>query len=355
MRSRTWRMVILLAVMVIAGQRDVLGCTCGMSGPPCQATWMVDSIFVGTVISISPIDHVSLGEPYQSNLVTFKVERGYMNTAPGSLQIVTGMGGGDCGYRFKTGHTYLVYASKSGSVSWLTTGICSRTRPIADATEDLSYLATMGGTTGGGQVYGRVKETRRDPAEPEWLDYGPLEGIGVSVRGTTFFRDVLTDRDGRFQIPNIPVGTATISIAVPHGYAPEHFESEIEIRDPRACSQVDLTVQPRARASGFVMDASGRPVAGVDVDAVAEELAGFRPEPYQQPVKTDESGAFEFRDLPPGRYVFGVNLTKRTYPLNRPLGASVFLPGTIVASDATVFELKAGDTKEVGVLRLVPR
>jgi hypothetical protein len=354
MTSQAWRTVILVGALTIAGESEVLGCTCPMSGPPCQATWMADSIFVGTVVSMRPIELDSSGQPYQANLVTFDVERGFMHAAPGSLQIVTGMDGGSCGYRFKAGAKYLVYASKNDS-SFLIAGRCSRTRPIADALEDLSYLQTMGGTGGGGRVYGRVKEIRRDPAEPDWTDYGPVEGLYVTVRGTTFLRDVLTDRDGRFQIAGLPIGMATISIAVPQGFAPATFEQEFEIRDPRACSQMDLTIQPRARASGFVLDGSGRPVAGVEVDAVAEELGDFRPEPYQQPVRTDERGAFEFSDLPPGRYVFGINLTKRTYPLNRALGASVFLPGTTVASDATVFELKAGDTKEVGVLRLVPR
>jgi hypothetical protein len=37
----------------------------------------------------------------------------------------------------------------------------------------------------------------------------------------------------------------------------------------------------------------------------------FDPPPFQRPVKTDDRGVFEFEELPPGTYVFGVNLTKR--------------------------------------------
>jgi hypothetical protein len=62
---------------------------------------------------------------------------------------------------------------------------------------------------------------------------------------------------------------------------------------------------------------------------------------------------FTFDRLPPGEYVFGVNLTKRP---NVPVtGSQIFLPGTPRARAATVTELKAGDNKDLGVLRLTNR
>ena len=48
-----------------------------------------------------------------------------------------------------------------------------------------------------------------------------------------------------------------------------------------------------------------------------------------------------------------INLTKRPYgPKNGP---ALFLPATSRANEATVIELKAGDRKEIGVLRLLQR
>ncbi len=348
MTSRWW--LTLAMVGAITGtSRDALACSCIISGPPCQATWTADSIFAGTVASITPIDHVSLGAPYQSLRVKFNVEHGFLNAVPGALEIVTGRGGGDCGYRFKVGAKYLVYASKDGS-SVLSASICSRTRLLAEAQEDLKYLTTMNVTGSGGRVYGRINEWRRDPAERSGVDHGPVEGVAVSVRGATFLRDSLTDRDGRFHVEGLPVGLATVSIAVPQGFEPAAFERQIAIKDPRACREIDLTIRPVAGASGLVTDGWGRPLAGIEIEAVAQELAGFSPDQYQSPVKTDDRGAFEFAELPPGTYVFGINLTKDPY--KRPRGASVFLPGTPLASEATVVELKAGDRKDVGILRL---
>jgi hypothetical protein len=351
MTSAWWRTLVMIAALTVAAESEAFACSCMMSGPPCQAAWTADVVFAGTVASMSPIDDESLGAPYQSMLVKFNVERGFVNATAGPVEIVTGMSS-SCGYSFKAGGKYLVYASKTES-SRLTTSICSRTRPIAEAQEDLRYLTTMGASGSGGRVYGRINELKRDPAEGTAVDYGPVEGIAVSVRGTTFFRDVVTDADGRFEILNLPLGKAAVTIVVPFGFEPSPVEQEIELRDGRACSEVNLPIQQIARASGLVVDASGRPLAGVSVDAVAAELAGFDPPPHQYPVKTDERGAFEFTTLPPGVYVFGVNLTKDPY--GRPRGKSLFLPNTAVASEATVIELKAGDRKEVGTLRLVDR
>ena len=65
----------------------------------------------------------------------------------------------------------------------------------------------------------------------------------------------------------------------------------------------------------------------------------------------------EFDDLPPGLYVFGVNLTKPEWAPrdHKPAGPAVFLPGTAVLREAAIFELKAAETVDVGVLRLTVR
>jgi hypothetical protein len=351
MTTNWLRALVVLAALAQTAD-EALACSCAMSGPPCQAAWTADVVFSGTVRSVEQIDRDASGQPYRSVLVKFDVERAFVNAVPGPVEVVTGAGGGDCGYAFVSGRRYVVYAWKTESTQ-LTTGICSRTRPIEKADEDLRYLTSMPAKSPGGRVYGRVSEWRRDPAEDRAVDYGPLEGVTVSVRGAAFLRDTLTDAHGRFEIPNLPTGKATIAILPPFGFDTRYLEHELDIRDARACSEVNFTIALRAMASGTVVDASGRPMAGVEVEAVAAELAGFAPPPYQQPVKTDARGAFDFDDLPPGSYVFGVNLTKR--PGLPSIEQSVFLPGTRLAREATVVELKPGDRKDIGVLRVAVR
>ncbi|MES1258121.1 MAG: carboxypeptidase regulatory-like domain-containing protein [Acidobacteriota bacterium] len=58
------------------------------------------------------------------------------------IEIATGLGGGDCGYPFQNGQDYVVYAGQNGT-GGLETGLCSRTRPLKDAREDMEYFAAM--------------------------------------------------------------------------------------------------------------------------------------------------------------------------------------------------------------------
>jgi hypothetical protein len=346
-----WLRAIVVGVALMLLPEETFGCSCPMSGPPCQAASTADSVFVGTVRGIESIDRDPSSGFDRLVLVRMDVERWFVNAVPRQVEIVTGPGGGDCGYRFTNGGRYVVYAWKTES-SRYGTSICSRTRPLDEAGEDIRYLTAMPPAGTPARVYGRVSEWRRDPAEERPVDYGPLEGVTVSVSGATFLLEHVTDARGRFEIPSLPPGQATITVIAPFGFDVRHLEREIEIRD-RGCSEVDFDISQTARASGTVVDASGRPVAGLEVEAVAAELAGFDPPPYQQPVRTDARGVFEFDDLPPGRYVFGVNLTKR--PGAPQAGRRVFLPGTSRPREATVVELVGGDTKEIGVLRLVSR
>ena len=55
--------------------------------------------------------------------------------------MLTAGSGPACGYGFKPGERYLVYANRKGTE--LVTGICSRTRPLADATEDLEFFQSF--------------------------------------------------------------------------------------------------------------------------------------------------------------------------------------------------------------------
>jgi hypothetical protein len=326
-------------------------CTCGMSGEPCQATWNADAVFAGTVRAIERIEQQELDYSYERVLVRFDVERPFVNAVAGPVEIVTGTGGGDCGYRFQADKRYLVYAWKTKSSRW-STGICSRTRPLEEAGEDLKYLNAIPPAGNGARIYGRINQVDHHPADERAVDYGPVKDILVVAQGSGFVREALTDEQGRYEITNVPVGKTTIAVHPPPEFDPRYLQYEIELKDRRACSQANFTLHHEARISGTVVDASGRPVADAEVEVVAAELAAA-PRRYKYPARTDASGWFELRGLSGASYVLGVNLTR---PPQQPVPfPPTFFPGTSVPNEAALIEVKPGDRKELGVLRLGER
>ena len=204
----------------------------------------------------------------------------------------------------------------------------------------------------GARVYGRINEWVHHPADAQGVDHGPLENITVTVGSAGLVRDPITDRNGEYELQGVPLGTVSISVNTPFGFTHEGSR-QFEVTDLRACVAADFTLRAESAAHGLVVDDAGRPLSGVLVEAVAAELAGYKPETIFEPAKTDARGQFTFEYLPPGVYVFGVNVTRGRY--KQYMEPATFLPGTVAVKDAAVFELKPGDRTDLGVLRLPSR
>ena len=136
-------------------------CSCVYPGTPAEQYSVSAAVFAGEVTGVSnnynPIISIfarvlaELGQ-YPSFLytyrfsgydVTFNVQTSWKGISTTHITLSTGSGGGDCGYSFITGNTYLVYAWQSDSFDHLSAGICSRTNELTVAAEDLSYLNTL--------------------------------------------------------------------------------------------------------------------------------------------------------------------------------------------------------------------
>src|SRR5689334_2954946 len=138
---------LLLCCTLIACAHPIFACEC-MLPPPAPGTtkpknireWaetavaaISDSkvVFEGRVERQEPtsIDIIDVlndphGEESMRRTVFFTVSKVYKGRERQSLKVMTGWGGGDCGFDFETGKEYLVYAGRDEQ-SNLETGICS--------------------------------------------------------------------------------------------------------------------------------------------------------------------------------------------------------------------------------------
>jgi hypothetical protein len=123
------RTIVALACLRLAlWPASADACSCAGPGSACAAVGRADTVFVGRVVSSS------VG---QVDLAVVEPLRGVQD-----WQVRINNGPGNCAYGFTTGESYLVYTYRTPD-GQMWTSMCSRTRPVADAAEDLAYLRSQ--------------------------------------------------------------------------------------------------------------------------------------------------------------------------------------------------------------------
>src|SRR5262249_2290296 len=120
---------------------DGVACSCQYGGtPPCQEYWKTDVVFAGRVVGVAKITIKEGADEFEQRLARIEVTETFRGEQAAKAEVVTGLGLGDCGYVFNVGETYLIYAKRDKSDKRLYTSVCTRTRPISQAAEDLDYI-----------------------------------------------------------------------------------------------------------------------------------------------------------------------------------------------------------------------
>lgn len=346
--------VVLLATFVVAGDAyRADACRCAPVRPaPCEAAWQADAIFIGEVERVDVNGRSGrIPQFLRSRLVTFRVSEHFRGPGGTSIRVITGAGGGDCGYRFHKGQEYLVYATEDRD-GQLRTSVCTRTRPLGQAREDLAYLrSAFQRHESLGQIDGTIFRRSIDPIRDRTRDR-PAAGATIVLNADSQpFRAVAGD-NGRFRLRDLPVGRYRIAVEV---QATEYFVVEPEVvalADARACATLNAYVLPDGRVSGRVLDASRRPVSGLTIElGVHFRIDGPFAHGTVRAVSASD-GSFELARVPPGEYVLGINFARDADGrLRRP---RVFYPGREKVGDATMVKIAAGERKRVADFVLPP-
>jgi hypothetical protein len=133
-------LICIVAGLAFGSASSCLACSCvGLSVQ--QAKEQADAVFIGKAVQSKPVLGVeergwTMG---RSTHVLLEVERTYKGSAVTQFIVDAGYGEASCGFDFKVGETYLVYARQGAGGEWSTT-LCSRTKELVDAVEDLPRL-----------------------------------------------------------------------------------------------------------------------------------------------------------------------------------------------------------------------
>jgi hypothetical protein len=321
-------------------------CLCGSGGPPCQAYFLVDAIFAGTVTAVSPLEPA---RPYSQRLVRFATVRGFRGVEETMVEVVTASDDGGCGYRFEIGRQYLVYARR-GQQGRLTTSICSRTRPLADAAEDLKFFEELRGTPRGARVSGTIKHWERDFATGRRREYPAVPDVPVQLRGPAGAGQASTDEQGRYEISGIGPGMYEVEAFPPPPFSSKDLRLVVEIPDTRACAVADFGLRYDGRVTGVLRSESGQPVSDVTVQAMAAQRSQGPGLAETVIAKTDSAGYYELAPVPPGDYVIGVELEsrlRRRENEGEQVYPRTFYPGTPDVAGAAVIRVGEGNRVEL--------
>jgi hypothetical protein len=360
----TRSVIVLILTLFLSGHALACWCLEG-GGPACQEAWKtgVDAIFLGRVVKIDRIQG-DLGMPAGAasrtstgkfNRVTFEIEEVYRGDSSKTLQVLTAGDEGGCGYPFENGETYLVFAASHETQ--LTVSLCSATRPAKYATADIAYLQSLPTLAEGSRVYGNLMRYTFDlnfkpkfepsimdhyrPPEEEYEAMMPMEGVSIRVRAVDGEHQTVVDGNGTWNVERLPAGPYEIFVELPKKlllFPSSGMRGELS---PKGCSLVELRAASNGQIRGHInseVPLSQYYLAQVGVfRAENSEIDLIRP--FREVFPDRETGNYEFRALPPGRYFVAVLLDQHA-----AYDAAVFYPGVESLKSAKVFTLGDGES-----------
>lgn len=134
-----WFMIILVSALVsvsFAIPQSVSACSCAELLSPTRAFDRATAVFSGIVVSLEgPTNIISSADPVTA---TFQIDKVWKGPQQSEITITTAISSVSCGYEFQIGEWYLVYAN--GLKSDLQVDLCSGTKPLPQADDDLDFL-----------------------------------------------------------------------------------------------------------------------------------------------------------------------------------------------------------------------
>jgi hypothetical protein len=303
-------------VLLIIAPGAVQACSCVSVSVGCNMNLNSGSVvFLGKVISKIEVpltgtvpDRTDLAQGYAVHLTT---KENFQGAGPAGQEIVvyTGRGGGDCGYPFLVGSSYLVYASSFDNQ--LTTGICSGTSPevmVGGALKELRAIRDGGRVD---DLFGTIGIAPEGAGFEDSVKTRPLSNVYVLAtrNGGTVFSTV-TDEQGAYAFASLPGDTYRIEQDLPPGLStwqsktgePVTVKVDHTDRAGAGC-QVDVFARPDGEISGIVINAAGVGVPGfVTIEPVDPKEAQVAMKRGGLPGYDTDDGRFSLPSIPPGRY-----------------------------------------------------
>jgi hypothetical protein len=221
----------ILVFLTLLASVPAFGCICIPPLTPCSwyASHHGQPAFVGLAIAAETVldffrDNAENAHPVHVQKVTFQVEEAFQDM-PDKLVSVYGMGT-TCDYHFEVGTRYLVYGGR-GKDGRIRTGKCTRTAPLSEAAEDITFLRSLPNRAGG-SIIGRVRFA--NPQEQRKVIAGT-----VTASGRDGDHKARVKASGDYEVTGLPIGVFRLTFT-PDGHGTEQVQSKIRIPVNGSCA-----------------------------------------------------------------------------------------------------------------------
>lgn len=322
-------------------------CTCVIPDPPCAYYGRVAAIFLGRAVG-SPQPQTQVDEHgnktvYDVGTIRFLVQENYKGAPGYEIEIHSGTGGGDCGFWFLRNESYVVYAYRNPEDNKLYTSICSRTKHVSRADEDLAYLRALAHAKPGATLYGSVNRFTGYSADGRLSEYAQMKGVKILVTGGGQTIETVTNEAGEYKVTGLPPGEYDAVPQLPDNLGAgsnrdrNDGQGRFERREPvrlleHGCANLSFSVRFSGSVSGKVVDAVGQPVKKI----LLTLLSSDNNRRYWS-AWTDDEGYYEFRMVQPGSYFVGFNLEEHGK------GPETYYPGVKSRADASLITVGEGE------------
>lgn len=299
------------------------------------------------------------------------VEKVYKGDLKVGDEMIFGQGGdgGSCLRDFDkdvVGNKFLLYLdSKEKKPKIWFVNMCSRSASIpadsydwtGNAADDLLFLDNLEKLRGKTRISGTVFAYLSSPFKGEVNRYRNFAGLKVRVIGEGKTYETITNKDGVYEIYDLPAGNYKIQPEIPTnwkidiwgGYSTstgnrwQHENLSVTLQ-PQKHAFYNLHLELDNKIRGKVLDPFGRPI-----EDVCAQLLPSEGEPREDFVRsrtgcTKEDGSFEIKEVPSGNYKIVINkenVINSQYPFN-----TVFYPNVSQIEDAKIISVADAEDKE---------
>lgn len=345
-------------------------CTCGPQPTVLEAFDEADEVVIARVISVEKVLKADAkgakddDEEDQFRSATMIIEKVFKGKLKVRDEIVFGQGNGaNCIWVFDEESIgaesllYLMRPEKLAKLDYLPSResgfwiafACGRSSGVDNAGDDLLYLENLAKRRGKTRISGTIGGWQTPDLE--------VEGKTVKIIGPKKTYEVKTDKNGVFEIYDLPPGKYFVEPETPAGwkidstwlrYSPSVIGNDIgqpEMRSPR---QVAIKLEPKKHASvdiaftidnsvrGRVFGPDGKPLHKLCVYLLTRaqnDRGGYS--------CSDEQGRFEINSVAEGEYLLVANpegKPSERYPYQR-----IFYPNVAERDRAAIITVRAGD------------